>query len=66
MNSGLFLTIFALYILLLIVLSWFVSRQHKTGEAFLLSNRRVPFFQGSPLFKVWGNVIYAKTYFAHI
>ena len=43
MNSGLFLTIFAVYILFLIVLSWFVSRQHKTGEAFLLSNRGVPF-----------------------
>lgn len=44
MNSGLFLSLFGVYILFLIVLSWFVSRKHETGEAFLLSDRGVPFF----------------------
>ena len=43
MNSGIFFTIFGLYILFLIALSWFVSRKNRTGTAFLLSDRGVPF-----------------------
>ncbi|WNO08502.1 sodium:solute symporter family protein [Teredinibacter sp. KSP-S5-2] len=43
MNTGLFLSAFAFYVFAMIVLSWFVSRNHKSGEDFLLGGRSLPF-----------------------
>lgn len=43
MNTGLFLIIFFLYILGMIVLSSFLSRSQKSGEDFLLGDRKIPF-----------------------
>ncbi len=42
MSSQLFLTFFTLYILCLIVLSWWVSRKRTGGEDFLLAGRSLP------------------------
>lgn len=44
MNSNLFLTGFGVYVLFLIWLGWFVSRNQKTGEDFLLSGRGLSLF----------------------
>jgi len=44
MESTLFLSIFAGYILFLIVLSWLVSRKQKSGEDFLLGGRGLSLF----------------------
>lgn len=42
MNSTIFLSAFALYILFLIWLGWWVSRKQNTGEDFLLAGRGLP------------------------
>ncbi|WP_087017950.1 sodium:solute symporter family protein [Thaumasiovibrio subtropicus] len=44
MNSTLFLTSFAAYVVFLIWLGWFVSRNQKSGEDFLLGGRGLPMF----------------------
>ncbi|CAV25242.1 sodium:solute symporter family protein [Vibrio atlanticus] len=44
MNSTLFLTGFGVYVLFLIWLGWFVSRNQKSGEDFLLGGRGLPMF----------------------
>lgn len=44
MNSTLFLTGFGIYVLFLIWLGWFVSRNQKSGEDFLLGGRGLPLF----------------------
>src|SRR5690554_5044446 len=44
MNATIFLVPFALYILLLIALSWVVSRRKQGGEDFLLAGRNLPIF----------------------
>ncbi|MDO3381353.1 sodium:solute symporter family protein [Gilvimarinus algae] len=44
MNASVFLTALGLYILFLIVLSWYVSRGNKSGEDFLLAGRGLPVF----------------------
>ncbi len=44
MNSTLFLTGFGAYVLFLIWLGWFVSRNQKSGEDFLLGGRGLPLF----------------------
>lgn len=51
MNSTLFLTGFGAYVLFLIWLGWFVSRNQKSGEDFLLGGR------GLPLFLVLGTTV---------
>lgn len=51
MNSTLFLTGFGVYVLFLIWLGWFVSRNQKSGEDFLLGGR------GLPLFLVLGTTV---------
>lgn len=51
MNSTLFLTGFGIYVLFLIWLGWFVSRNQKSGEDFLLGGR------GLPLFLVLGTTV---------
>ncbi|NND06880.1 MAG: sodium:solute symporter family protein [Saprospiraceae bacterium] len=43
MSTGLFLAVFAIYILGMIALSVWVSRKQKSGEDFLLGNRGIPF-----------------------
>ncbi|MEZ9438553.1 sodium:solute symporter family protein [Vibrio atlanticus] len=44
MNSTLFLTGFGVYVCFLIWLGWFVSRNQKSGEDFLLGGRGLPMF----------------------
>lgn len=44
MNSSIFLGAFALYILFLIWLGWFVSRKGESGDDFLLAGRGLPVF----------------------
>ncbi|MGL4861073.1 MAG: sodium:solute symporter family protein [Enterobacteriaceae bacterium] len=44
MNSTVFLLSFFLYIVAMIWLGWYVSRNQKTGEEFLLSGRSLPLF----------------------
>lgn len=44
MNSTLFLTGFSVYVCFLIWLGWFVSRNQKSGEDFLLGGRGLPMF----------------------
>ncbi|MGF1695504.1 sodium:solute symporter family protein [Vibrio kyushuensis] len=44
MDSSLFLTCFGLYVCFLIWLGWFVSRNQKSGEDFLLGGRGLPMF----------------------
>ncbi len=44
MNSTLFLTGFGVYVCFLIWLGWFVSRNQKSGEDFLLGGRSLPLF----------------------
>ncbi|EAS40680.1 sodium:solute symporter family protein [Photobacterium profundum] len=44
MNSTLFLTGFGVYVVFLIWLGWFVSRNQKSGEDFLLGGRSLPLF----------------------
>ncbi|WP_295893350.1 sodium:solute symporter family protein [uncultured Vibrio sp.] len=44
MDSTLFLTGFGLYVCFLIWLGWFVSRNQKSGEDFLLGGRGLPMF----------------------
>ncbi|MGF1680045.1 sodium:solute symporter family protein [Photobacterium minamisatsumaniensis] len=44
MNSTLFLTGFGAYVVFLIWLGWFVSRNQKSGEDFLLGGRGLPMF----------------------
>ncbi len=44
MNSTLFLTGFGAYMVFLIWLGWFVSRNQKSGEDFLLGGRGLPMF----------------------
>ncbi|HBV76051.1 MULTISPECIES: sodium:solute symporter family protein [Vibrio] len=44
MHSTLFLTGFGAYVLFLIWLGWFVSRNQKSGEDFLLGGRGLPLF----------------------
>lgn len=51
MNSTLFLTGFGVYVCFLIWLGWFVSRNQKSGEDFLLGGR------GLPLFLVLGTTV---------
>ncbi|KHT60199.1 sodium:proline symporter [Photobacterium gaetbulicola] len=51
MNSTLFLTGFGAYVVFLIWLGWFVSRNQKSGEDFLLGGR------GLPLFLVLGTTV---------
>ncbi|MGF1691728.1 sodium:solute symporter family protein [Photobacterium kagoshimensis] len=51
MNSTLFLTGFGVYVVFLIWLGWFVSRNQKSGEDFLLGGR------GLPLFLVLGTTV---------
>ncbi len=51
MNSTLFLSSFGIYVCFLIWLGWFVSRNQKSGEDFLLGGR------GLPLFLVLGTTV---------
>ncbi|KFA97583.1 sodium:solute symporter family protein [Vibrio sp. ER1A] len=51
MNSTLFLSGFGIYVCFLIWLGWFVSRNQKSGEDFLLGGR------GLPLFLVLGTTV---------
>tara|TARA_R110000850_G_scaffold107824_3_gene219613 strand:- start:743 stop:2236 length:1494 start_codon:yes stop_codon:yes gene_type:complete len=44
MSPSLFLSVFGLYVLGMIILSIWISRRQKSGEDFLLGNRKVPFF----------------------
>lgn len=44
MNSQVFLTAFAVYILFLIWLGWLASRKQKDGDDFLLAGRSLPLF----------------------
>ncbi|MCM8530302.1 MAG: sodium:solute symporter family protein [Lentisphaeraceae bacterium] len=44
LNPTLFLTVFAVYIAIMIGMSIFISRKQTSGEDFLLGNRSVPFF----------------------
>lgn len=44
MNTDIFLGAFALYIIFLIWLGWFVSRKQSGGEDFLLAGRSLPLF----------------------
>lgn len=44
MNTTVFLIAFAVYILFLIWLGWFVSRKQESGEDFLLAGRGLPVF----------------------
>ncbi|MGD8176298.1 sodium:solute symporter family protein [Marinimicrobium sp. ARAG 43.8] len=44
MSTSLFLGAFGAYIAFLIVLSWWVSRRHDSGEDFLLAGRSLPIF----------------------
>lgn len=43
MQTGIFLIVFFLYILLMIILSSFLSKSQKSGEDFLLGDRKIPF-----------------------
>lgn len=44
MSPTLFLSVFAAYIVFLILLSWWVTRRHEGGEDFLLAGRSLPIF----------------------
>lgn len=44
MTPELFLTCFAVYVLAMIFVGWWVSRKQTRGDEFLLGGRRVPFF----------------------
>lgn len=44
MNTSIFLCALGIYIFLLILLSWFVSRRQTSGEDFLLAGRGLPLF----------------------
>ncbi len=41
-DSSLFLTVFLAYVVLMIVIGWYFSRNHRTGEDFLLGGRDLP------------------------
>lgn len=51
MNSHIFLVGFIIYAIAMIWLGWFVSRNQKSGEDFLLGGRSLPLFLtlGQPL-----------------
>jgi len=44
MNSHIFLVGFIIYAIVMIWLGWFVSRNQKSGEDFLLGGRSLPLF----------------------
>ncbi|QDT05667.1 Sodium/pantothenate symporter [Rubripirellula lacrimiformis] len=44
MSPKLFLTCFAIYVLAMIFVGWWVTRKQSKGDEFLLGGRRVPFF----------------------
>lgn len=44
MNNSMFLIMFVIYVLAMIALGWYVSRNQKTGDDFLLGGRSMPFF----------------------
>ncbi|MCV5264216.1 hypothetical protein OFC55_41790, partial [Escherichia coli] len=44
MNSHIFLVGFIIYAIAMIWLGWFVSRNQKSGEDFLLGGRSLPLF----------------------